>query len=64
MKIIIKITCRLHKTFVESQHPEWTKERVQLEQHKKFVDWFRDHVSICDQLFYVNTYMNLLLQKF
>ncbi|KAG9442073.1 hypothetical protein H6P81_017927 [Aristolochia fimbriata] len=32
-----------HNTQLKSQHSQWSDSRIQLEQHKKFVEWFREH---------------------
>lgn len=37
---------RMHKDIVKSQHPTWSDDHIQLEQHNKFVWWFRDYVSL------------------
>ncbi|MQL70513.1 hypothetical protein Taro_002825, partial [Colocasia esculenta] len=36
---------QVHKNFVKGQHPTWSDDRIQLEQHNKFVGWFRDYVD-------------------
>ncbi|MQM06760.1 hypothetical protein Taro_039588 [Colocasia esculenta] len=35
----------MHKNRVKCQHPNWDDDQVQLEQHNKFVGWFRYYIN-------------------
>ena len=43
--ILIIFACRFHKELLEHHHPNWNGRRIQLEQHKNFIQWFRDYID-------------------